>query len=70
MMMDLPSGDPASSEGPTLIPIVGNNTKRGGESVLENQTLFIFMLRFIYATSVKDIRVYMQLCLMQLAYIQ
>jgi len=30
MMMDLPSSDQASFEGPTLIPIVGNNTKRGG----------------------------------------
>jgi len=30
MMMDLPPSDQASSEGPTLIPIVGNNTERGG----------------------------------------
>jgi hypothetical protein len=29
-MMDLPSSDQASSEGPALIPIVGNNTERGG----------------------------------------
>jgi len=28
------------------------------------------MLRFIYATSVNGTHVYMQLCLMQLAYIQ
>jgi len=36
--MDLPSSDQASSEGPTLIPVVGNNIERGGsESVLENQ---------------------------------
>jgi len=34
MMMDLPSSDQASSKGPALIPIVGNNTERGGESVL------------------------------------
>jgi len=27
--MDLPSRDQASSEGPALIPIVGNNTERG-----------------------------------------
>jgi len=29
MMMDLPWSDQASSEGPTLIPIVGNNIERG-----------------------------------------
>ena len=29
MLMDLPSSDQDSSEGPTLIPIVGNNTERG-----------------------------------------
>ena len=28
MMMDLPSSDQASSEGPALIPIVGNNIER------------------------------------------
>jgi len=28
--MDLPSSDQASSEGPVLIPIVGNNTERRG----------------------------------------
>jgi len=37
MMMDLPPSDEASSEEPALIPIVGNNTKRGGESVLSSQ---------------------------------
>jgi len=37
MMMDLPSSDQASFEGPALIPIVGNNTERGGESVLSDQ---------------------------------
>jgi len=37
MMMDLPSSDQASLEGPALIPIVGNNTERGGESVLSIQ---------------------------------
>ena len=37
MMMDLPSSDQASSEGPALIPIVGNNTEGGGESVLSDQ---------------------------------
>jgi len=37
MLMDLPSSDQDSSEGPTLIPIVGNNTERGGESVLSDQ---------------------------------
>jgi len=30
MMMDLPPSDQASSEGLALIPIVGNNTERGG----------------------------------------
>jgi len=37
MMIDLPSSDQASSEEPALIPIVGNNTERGGESVLSSQ---------------------------------
>jgi len=37
MMMDLPPSDQASSEGPTLIPIVGNNIERGGESILSSQ---------------------------------
>jgi len=41
MMIDLPSSNQASSEGPALIPIVGNNTERGGESVLSSQ-LFSF----------------------------
>jgi len=39
MMMDLPSSDQASSEGPALISIVGNNSKRGAESVLLDQYL-------------------------------
>lgn len=34
LLMDLPSSDQTSSEGPALIPIVGNNTERVGESVL------------------------------------
>jgi len=38
MMMDLPSSDQAS-KGVALIPIVGNNTERGGESVLLDQYL-------------------------------
>jgi len=29
-MTDLPSTDQASSKGPALIPIVGNNTEKGG----------------------------------------
>jgi len=37
MMMDLPPSNQASSEGPALKPIVGNNTERGGESVLSSQ---------------------------------
>jgi len=37
MMIDLPSSDQASSGGPALIPIVGNNTERGGESILLSQ---------------------------------
>ena len=41
MRIDLPSSDQASSEGPALIPIVGNNNERGGESVLSNQLIFI-----------------------------
>ena len=43
MMIDLPSSDQASSEGLAMIPIVGNNTERRGESVLLNQTIFIFI---------------------------
>jgi len=37
MMMDLPPSDQACSEELALIPIVGNNTERGGESVLSSQ---------------------------------
>ena len=44
-MMDLPSSDQAFSEGPALIPIVGNNTERGGESVLSNQMFSFFKFR-------------------------
>jgi len=41
MVMDLPPRDQASSKGPSLIPIVGNNTERGLESVLLSH-LFLF----------------------------
>ena len=41
MMVDLPSSDQGSSEGLALIPIVGNNTERGGELVLSGQLFFI-----------------------------
>jgi len=51
MMMNLPPSDQVSSEGPALIPIVGNNTERGGESILSSQ-IFLFQIRMIYATSV------------------
>jgi len=61
MMIDLPSSDQASPEGPTLIPIVENNTERGGESVLLSQILFQFIQRFVYATSVNENSVYTQL---------
>jgi len=37
MMIDLPSSNQASSEGPAMIPIVGNNTERGDESILLSQ---------------------------------
>jgi hypothetical protein len=50
-MKDLPSSDQASSEGPALIPIVGNNTERGGESVLSSQ-IILFKNQIVYATSV------------------
>jgi len=69
MMMDLPSSDQASSKGPSLIPIVGNNIERGGESVLASQYFFIFIIRFIYATSFIGTHVYTQLWLRRLAYI-
>ena len=36
-MKDLPSSDQAPLEGLALIPIVGNNTERGGELVLGSQ---------------------------------
>ena len=49
---DLPSSDQASLEGPALIPIVENNTERGGESVLSspfnNSSLFILWIIFAY----------------------
>jgi len=51
MMMDLPPSDQASSEGPTLIPIDGSNTERGGESILSSQ-IFLLQIQMIYATSV------------------
>jgi len=58
-------------KGPDLRPIAGNNTERGGESVLSNQyNFFISILIFIYATSVKENCMYMQLCVMQQEYIQ
>jgi len=40
MMMDLPSSNQASSEGPTLIPIVGNNT--GGVNQYYQTNTFSF----------------------------
>ena len=67
MMIDLPSSDQASSEGPALIPIVGNNTERGGGSVLSDQLIY-FQTQNIYATSVKENRVYMQLQIRKPAY--
>ena len=68
-MMDLPSSDQASSEGPALIPIVGNNTERGGESVFTNQYLFTFHIQIsirdftkwnlcVNATVLKTISIY------------
>jgi len=49
MMMDLPSSDQASSEGPAMIPIVGNNTERGVNqyyqtNLLISQTYYAFDL--------------------------
>ena len=50
--MDLPSSDQAPSEGPALIPIVENNTERGGESVLSSSfkksSLFTLWIIFAY----------------------
>jgi len=64
------SSDHASTKGPALIPMVGNNTERGGELVLVKSIFFfISIFGFIYATSMKVTCVYMQLCLRQLAYI-
>ena len=37
ILRDLPSSDQDSSEGPALIPIVGNIIEKGGESVLASQ---------------------------------
>jgi len=67
MVMDLPPSDQASSEGPALIPIVGNNTERGGELVLSSQ-IFPFKIQMIYATSVSKNRIYTQLCRRKPAY--
>jgi len=67
MMKDLPSSDQASSEGPALIPIVGNNTERGGESVLSSQ-IILFKNQIVYATSVNSTRVYTQLFRSKTAY--
>ena len=53
MMMDLPSSDQASSEGHGLIPIVGNNAERGGESVLSNSSEYIFLIyTLIYSSDI------------------
>ena len=66
MMMDLPSSDQASSEGPALIPIVGNNTER---EVNQCYQIYNFISnRFIYATSGKWTSVYMRLYLNQPVY--
>jgi len=61
MMIYLPPSDQASSEGPALIPVVGNNTEKGGvESVLSNQLFFIsqldlYMLLQLWETSIYGI---------------
>ena len=68
--MDLPSSDQASSEGLALIAIVGNNTERGGESVLSDQEFFFFIIRFIYATSERGTSMYTQLSLRQPTFMQ
>jgi len=50
---------------------VGNNIERGGELVLSNQyNFFIFILKFIYTTSVKTNHMYTQLYVMQQVYIK
>jgi len=50
-----------------MLPIVGNNAERswGGESVLTNQLIFYFIIRFIYATLVKGTHLCTQLFLRQ-----
>ena len=69
MMIDLPSRNQASSEGPALKLVFGNNAG-GGESILSNQYNFLISkFSFIYTTPVKENRVYTQLCEMQQPYI-
>ena len=46
MMKDLPSSDQASLEGPALIPIVENNTEKGG--VNQYYLILLPILPYLY----------------------
>ena len=68
-MIDLPSSDQASSEGPALIPIVGNNTERGVNQYYQ-VNYFSFHTELIYPTSVSENRIYTQLQIKKPSYIK
>jgi len=51
MMKDLSSSDQVSSEEPALIPIVGNNTERGGGESVLSRKITLFQNQMIYTTS-------------------
>ena len=56
MMMDLPSSDQASSEGPALIPIVENNTERGVNQyylVLLTNLPYLHFELFLHISTIK-----------------
>ena len=65
-----PSSDQASAEGPALIPIVGKNIERGGESVFRaSSKILLFLYKILYATLINPTRVYMWISLRKLAYV-
>ena len=66
-MMDLAPSNQASSEGPALIPIVGNNNERGVNQYYQAK-YSLFKIQRIYATSICKTRVYTQLCRRKPAY--
>ena len=53
MMTDLPSSDQAFLKDLALIPIVGNNTERGGESVLYKSSSYLHFDLFFHISTIK-----------------